>query len=263
MRILVTNDDGIYSPGLWSAARALKDVGEVTVVAPDRDLSGIASARTLVSVVRVHEISPQIDGVKTFSVEGTPADSVILAVEALVEEPFDLVVSGINQGSNLGIDVLNSGTVGAAFQGYFRNINSVAVSVAALSNIHYEVPSLSIRALARALLGKALPSPLLLNVNVPNIVPAHIEGVEITKLGPRAFLESVERGSDGRGTHYWIKHNRPVGANAPQGTDMWAVRHNRISITPMVLSLSSPDSSTTLNSLAEGVIEAVRTKVPS
>ena len=112
MRILVTNDDGIHSEGLWSVVRTLKEAGQVSVVAPDRDQSGMGAAVSLISVVRVQEVSGLVDGVKTFAVQGTPADCVILATETLFSEPFDLVVSGINQGSNLGLDVINSGTVG-------------------------------------------------------------------------------------------------------------------------------------------------------
>ena len=231
MRILLTNDDGIYSPGLWSLGAALKDVGEVVVVAPDRDQSGIASAITLLDVVRAQEVRPQVEGIKTFVVEGTPADCVVLAVETLVKEPFDLVASGINQGANLGLDVILSGTVGAAYQGYFRGIPSIAVSVASLVNLQYEAASLVTKALALALPSNPLPSPPLLNVNLPNVTPDRIKGVQITTLGPRAYLESVERDTDGRSAVYWIRRNRPVGADAAEGTDIWAVRNGRVSIT--------------------------------
>ena len=141
MRILVTNDDGIHSPGLWSVAEALKPLGEVIVVAPDRDQSGISAAMTLLAVVRAEEVQAQIEGVKAFSVEGTPGDCVILANGTLVKEPFDLVVSGINQGANFGLDIMNSGTVGAAFHGYFRGIPSIAVSVGASSELEILVVS--------------------------------------------------------------------------------------------------------------------------
>ena len=130
MRVLITNDDGVHAPGLWSVVEALKDVGDVTVVAPDRNQSGTGSSITLLGVVRAHETAPPVDGVTCFRVEGTPADCVILATETLFDEPFDLVVSGINQGANLGLDaVTTSGTVGAAWQAYYRDIPSIAVSV--------------------------------------------------------------------------------------------------------------------------------------
>ena len=257
MKILVTNDDGIHSPGLWGLAEALKDVGEVVVVAPDRDQSGIGAAITLLEVVRAQEIAPPVEGIKTFAVEGTPADCVILATETLIQEPLDLVVSGINQGANLGLDVMNSGTVGGAFQGYFRNIPSIAVSVTSLTDVHYEAASRTTVSLVRAIAKNSLKAPLLLNVNLPNVAPDRIERVEITRLGPRAFLESVERGNDGRRTHYWIKHNRPVNSNAPPGTDIWAVRNNRISITPLDLAFAPGEPSTAYQVLTQEVADGL------
>ncbi len=233
LRILVTNDDGINSPGLWSVARALADVGEVMVAAPDRDQSGIGTAKTLLAVVRASEIPSPLEGIRAYSVEGTPSDCVILATEALGGGPFDLVVSGINQGANLGMDVLDSGTVGAAIQGYHRGIPSIAVSVASLSDLQYDAAAQTVRSLARAIAGSPLSRPILLNVNLPNVTPDRIERVEFTRLGPKAYGENVERGYDGRKTHYWIKHNKPLSASVAEGTDIWAVRNNRISITPL------------------------------
>ena len=235
LRILVTNDDGIHSPGLWALAEGLKGVGEVAVVAPDRDQSGIGSAKTLVAVVRVEEVPAKIDGVKAFSVQGTPADCVILAIESLFQERFDLVVSGINQGANLGLDIMSSGTVGGAMQGYFRNIPSMAVSVTSLNDVKYEAAAVTARCLAVAVSRSSPPGPLLLNVNVPNVAPEMIEKVDITRLGPRAYMESVQRESDGRRTHYWIRQNRPTNLEVGEGTDIWAVRKNRVSITPVDL----------------------------
>ena len=139
LRILVTNDDGISAPGLWRLAETLSELGQVVVVAPDRDQSGIGTARTLREVVRVDEVASRIEGVPAYAVQGTPADGVILATEALSTEPFDLVVSGINAGANLGLDVFVSGTVGAALQGYFRGMPSIAVSVASLTDVLYDV----------------------------------------------------------------------------------------------------------------------------
>ena len=108
MKILVTNDDGIHSPGLWALAEGLKHLGDVVVVAPDRDQSGIGGAKTLLDVLRVEEVAAKVEGVRAYAVEGTPADCVILATESLFNERFDLVASGINQGANLGLDILSS-----------------------------------------------------------------------------------------------------------------------------------------------------------
>ena len=239
MRILVTNDDGIHSEGLWSLAKELQHVGDVSVVAPDRDQSGVGTAMTLMSVLRVQEIRSPLEGVQAFSVEGTPADCVILAIEELVQGTIDLVVSGINQGSNLGKGVMTSGTVGAAFHGYFHDIPSMAVSVAYTNGIIYDVAAQTAGTLARAISDSSAPPPLLLNVNVPSLSADKIRSVELTRLGPIAYLENVERGSNGYRPHYWIKHNKPVNTSAPEGTDIWAVRDNRISITPLEVSFDS------------------------
>ena len=233
MRILVTNDDGINAPGLWKVADAMRELGDVVVVAPDRDQSGVGTARTLLQALRVTEVESRIEGVPARSVQGTPADCVILATEELFPEPFDLLVSGIYLVANLGLDVLDSGTVGGAFRGFFRGIPSIAVSVTSLTNVRYDLAARVTAELAKAIFDHTLSKPMIFNVNVPNIATDQIERVEHTTLGPKAYLESVERGNDGRRFHYWIYHNKPIGDHAEEGTDIWAVRHNRISITPM------------------------------
>jgi 5'-nucleotidase len=233
LRILVTNDDGINAPGLWKVAESLQALGDVVVVAPDRDQSGVGTSRTLLQVLRVIEVESRIEGVPARSVHGTPADCVILAMETLFPEPFDLLVSGINPGANLGLDVLDSGTVGGAFRGYFRGIPSIAVSVTSLSNVRYDLAARVTAELAKAISDHKLSQPMIFNVNVPNIATDQIDKVEMTTLGPKAYLESVVEGKDGRRVHYWIHHNKPIGDHAEEGTDIWAVRHNRISITPM------------------------------
>ena len=257
MRILLTNDDGIHSPGLWAVAEALKGGGELTVVAPDRDQSGIGTAMTLLGVVRAQAITSPIDGVKAFSVEGTPADCVILATEVLVEEPFDLVVSGINSGANMGMDMVVSGTVGGAIQGYLRGIPSLAVSVASITDFRFEAAAGTAKALAEGISNNSLSAPMLLNVNLANVGVDKIEGVDITTLGPVAYVAGVERGHDGRRTHYWIRHNRPVNAPVEEGTDIWAVRNNRVSITPLDLRFAHGKPSTSFDVLGDFLARAV------
>jgi 5'-nucleotidase len=253
LNILITNDDGVHSPGLWALVEALKKVGDVTVVAPDRDKSGVGASMTLLDVVRIQEIAPHVEGVKAIAVEGTPADCVILATESLVKEKIDLVVSGINQGSNLGLDILTSGTVGGAFQGYFRQIPSIAVSVASLTNLQYEAAAQTAAILARAIFDGVYPSPLLLNVNLPNTSPASISGVEITKLGPRLYLENVSAESNGRRTHYWIRHNKPSGFTPDEDTDVRALRAGKIAITPVDLLHGTSDAVSLYQNLADEV----------
>ena len=149
MRILLTNDDGIYSAGLWAMAEALSKVASVSVVAPDRDQSGIGTARSLRSAVRIHNFVSPTPVASALSVEGTPSDCVIVAAELLAPDGFDMVFSGINEGANLGMDILASGTVGAALQGYLRKIPSVAISVTALTNLHLEMASMAAGSIAK------------------------------------------------------------------------------------------------------------------
>ena len=253
MRILLTNDDGIHSEGLWAAARALKKAGEVFVVAPDRDHSGIGSALTLLNVLRVNDESPPVEGVTAMSVQGTPGDCVILAMEALYDEPFDVLVSGINQGANLGHDILLSGTVGAALQGYLRGVPSIAVSIASLTNLKYEAAAETARALAESICANGFGGRLLVNVNLPNVTPDELKGVEMTTLGEAAFLPSVQKEGDDRRSHYWIKQNRPNTRPPAEGTDVWAVRNGRASITALSRLLDQSEADGTYRALAADV----------
>lgn len=148
MRILLTNDDSIHAEGLWTLAKSVCKLGEVLVVAPDREQSGVGGAVTLHAPIRVTEAMPHVQGISAWAVQGTPADSVILGLEKLANGPIDLVISGINQGANLGEDVLISGTVGGILQAHFRGIPAIAISVAALRDTHFEVAGLLAKLLA-------------------------------------------------------------------------------------------------------------------
>lgn len=248
----MTNDDSINGEGLWAVAEALGEVGDVSIVAPDRDQSGIGTARTLLNILRVNEVESRIEGVPAYTVSGTPADCVILATEAIFDERFDLVVSGINEGANLGLDAFDSGTVGGAFRGFYRGIPSIAVSVTSLTNVRYEVAAAVTRRLASEV-ANSDRKPLLYNVNVPNLPAERLKGVRVTTLGPKAYLETVERGNDGRRTHYWIRHNKPIGAAVPEGCDIWATRNDWVSITPVDPGLVSANGVGEFAGLAEKV----------
>ena len=253
MRILVTNDDGITAPGVWAVAEALTDLGEVSVVAPDRDQSGVGTARTLLNILRVEEVESRLEGVTAHTVSGTPSDCVILADGSLFPETFDLLVSGINNGANLGLDVLDSGTFGGALRGYFRGIPSIAVSVAGITGVQFAAAARVAKSLALRMANQAHDKPVLYNVNVPNVSADRIRGVTITALGPKAYLETIERGHDGWRAHYWIKHNRPTNQPVPEGCDVWATRNNWVSITPMDPGFVSGRNSRDFSELAEEV----------
>ena len=263
MKILITNDDGIAAPGLWALAEELKSIAEVVVVAPDREQSGVGTSVTLHQPLRVRPISPIVTGVETYAVEGTPADSIIIALRMLLKDRIDLVICGINEGSNLGTDVLISGTVGAAFQAYFYGLPAIAISVASFDNLHFEVASRICSLLAQHLAAGNLPRRLLLNINLPNMPIDQIAGIEITELGERSYTDAVKRGSvkaghDGKRDYYWIVHGEPQ-SQEEKGTDVWALRHKRISITPLHSDLTSHEQLASL----EGVCSLLSQELPS
>lgn len=249
-RILLTNDDGIYSDGLWTLARHLQDLGQVIIVAPDREQSATSSAVTLHHPLRATPVASQLEGVKTWAVEGTPADCVILALGALVQGPVDLVVAGINNGANLGNDTLLSGTVAAALQGHFRRIPSFALSMTAVHNVRYESGAAVGRSLAKSILERGLPRDTLLNVNVPNRSLRMIQGIQVTRLASRTYMDLLKQGHDGKRRYFWIKRGKPQWREH-KGTDIWAIRHKLVSVTPLSTDLSDGSHSPTAKLLAQ------------
>ena len=291
MKILLTNDDGIHAPGLWAAARALSAVGEVAVVAPDREQSGVGASMTLHSPLFVHQVPaehylaqfapgeatppPAADAVPeplepdivaalphpitAWSVQGTPADSCILALEQLVTPKPDLVVSGINRGSNLGWDVIVSGTVGAAVQGFVRGYPTIAISVGSVQSPRFDVAANVVAGLARSLADAPdVMPPYFLNVNVPSEPAQKIAGVRVTRLGGRAYGESVRTEESFGHKRYWISRNRPV-LSGGEGSDIESHKANNITITPMGMAFSTTDERI---AMVEGLLNAALTNFP-
>tara|TARA_B100000029_G_scaffold491078_1_gene550819 strand:+ start:2636 stop:3280 length:645 start_codon:yes stop_codon:yes gene_type:complete len=192
--------------------------------------------------------------ITAYSVEGTPSDSAILALEELVGE-VDLVVSGINAGSNLGWDVMVSGTVGAAIQGYMRGYPTIAISVASIKNPQFGAAATLLAIVGKRLVDNSSLIPCLLNINVPSISLNQLKGIEITKLGGRSYGESVRNDTTGIHNKYWISRNRPIHQDDGQGTDMYAVRNNAISITPLHLGLTDSGNISSLETLLSGISE--------
>jgi 5'-nucleotidase len=223
--ILVTNDDGVHAPGIKALASALAPLGEVFVVAPDREVSACAQSLTLKHPLRAEKVADRV-----FSVDGTPADCVNLALVKLLPRRPDLVCSGINRGANLGEDVFYSGTVGGAREGTFFGVPSIAFSLAVRADAAFEPAASFAEKLAAMVLSKGLPERTLLNVNVPPGVPA---GVAMTVQGRREHEGTIFEGLDPRRrTYYWIE----------EGTDKWlsdemsdihAVRRGLISVSPL------------------------------
>lgn len=242
MKILVTNDDSVNAPGLWSLAAVLQEIGEVTVVAPDREQSGVATSMSLHSPIRIKQLHEKIAGIPTWSVEGTPADCVVLAIKVIMKDQWiDMVVSGLNPGPNCGYDVFLSGTVGAALQGFFYSIPSIAVSVDSFEEPYFETGALVAAEMVRYLKEKEHKSRMLLNVNVPSLPLEDIRGIDVTRLGEKVYSAGVEKGNDGRYDYYWIHHNAS-NANVVNGTDLYALKHRKISITPLRFSRSEWDT---------------------
>lgn len=236
MQVLVTNDDGIDSEGLWTLVRELQKIARVTVVVPDRERSAIGTAISLLQPLQVREVAPEVSGVIAYAVDGTPADCVVLALGKLVRDRVDIVVSGINLGSNLGEDVYISGTVGGALQGYFRGSSAVAVSAPRNSTAALDTAARATAVLAERITTTPPPARIFLNVNVPDLPPEDIAGARITSLARTSHINTVEEDDHDRQRHYRLVRQR-IDEAAEKGTDMYAIRQGIISITPLFTNL--------------------------
>ena len=233
MRILLSNDDGYFAPGLDCLARALATVGEVTVVAPERDRSGASNSLTL---DRPLSIKRAANGY--YHVNGTPTDCVHLAVTGMFDTLPDIVVSGINHGANMGDDTIYSGTVAAATEGFLLGIPSIAISLCSKVGANFESAARIARELVEMIAGAAVREPVLLNVNVPDLPYEALHGKVVTRLGKRHKAEPVVRTTSPRNeTVYWIG---AAGAaqDAGEGTDFFAVSQGQVSLTPLQIDLT-------------------------
>ena len=234
MRILLSNDDGYFAPGLAALAEGLEGLGELTVVAPERDRSGASNSLTLDRPLMLRQA---LNGFRY--VNGTPTDCVHMAVTGILDFEPDVVVSGINSGSNMGDDTLYSGTVAAAMEGYLLGIPTIAVSLVGTVFEHYDTAARVARSLVERIRRAPFGAPVLLNVNVPDIPYDSITGIEVTRLGRRHKAQPVVKGNNPRGeTVYWVG---PAGAarEAGPGTDFNALERGAVSITPLQVDLSN------------------------
>lgn len=233
MKILISNDDGVHAPGLAHLAEALSQLGNITVVAPDRNRSGVSNSLTLDQPLRVVTTSNGF-----YSVNGTPTDCVHIAVTGLLKELPDIVVSGINEGSNLSDDVLYSGTVAAATEGRFLGLPSIAISLAGPRCEHYDTAAQVAKNLVERLRLTPLTSTTILNVNVPDVPFSELKGIQVTRLGTRHIAEPTIKEQDPRGRKiYWI--GAPgLEQDAGPGTDFYAVSSGYVSVTPLQFDLT-------------------------
>ncbi len=232
MRILLSNDDGYFAPGLEALAAALAPHAEITVVAPERDRSGASNSLTLDRPLMVRRAPNGF-----LFVNGTPTDCVHLAVTGLLDRLPDMVVSGINLGANMGDDTIYSGTVAAATEGFLLGIPSIAISLASKTARHFETAG----AIAVSLVERHAREPLgpwLLNVNVPDVPRAELRPALVTRLGRRHKAEDTSRAKSPRGeTVYWVGAAGPA-ADAGEGTDFHAVAQGHVSVTPLQIDLT-------------------------
>ncbi len=232
--ILVTNDDGVHAPGIRALFEAVSSLGEAVIVAPERDNSAVSHALTMNRPLRVFELSPHI-----FTIDGTPTDCVTIAVNKILDRKPDLLVAGINPGSNLGDDISYSGTVSAAIEGTMYDIPSLAFSLGGEPPHQFEVAAGVAWKLASLALAWHLPPSTLLNINIPPLPAGQIPGIRFTRQGRRIYKDAIQETYDPWGRkHYWIGGGT-VHWSGGTGTDEEAVRDGYISVTPIHLDLTN------------------------
>lgn len=240
MHILVTNDDGVDAPGLLALAQAMRQLGEVTVLAPDRNWSGGGHVKTLDRPLRVRE-TKLADGSPALASDGAPSDCVALALLGVVLQKFDLVVSGVNPYPNFGHDVTYSGTVTAAMEAVIGGVSGIAFSLNSTPEDgppDYAPAARVARQVAKKVLAEGLPKGVLLNVNVPNLKDDQIKGFMVTRQGLRLYHDELDARKDPRGqSYYWIGGEFPTGV-VEEGTDFGALSAGYVSITPLQLDLT-------------------------
>ena len=232
--ILVTNDDGVHSPGIIALYKIMKNLGEAYIVAPDRERSAAGHSLTMHRPLKPEEIRERV-----FSVNGTPTDCVTLGINKLLPEKPVLVVSGINKGANLGDDITYSGTVAGAIEGTIFGVPSIAFSLIAGKTYHYETASFFALKIAEYVLSHSLPYDTLLNVNVPNVRRDDIKGIKLTRQGKRIYENSIQETFSPWGEkHFWIGGGKIYWEHGGD-TDMEAVLEDFVSVSPIHLDLTN------------------------
>jgi 5'-nucleotidase len=246
MHILVTNDDGVQAPGLMALAQAMREVGEVTVFAPDHNWSASGHVKTLHRPLRVREVTLN-DGTAAYSSDGAPSDCVALPLMGFVEKKIDVVVAGINPNANIGHDVTYSGTVTAAMEAVITGeIPGIAISLDApdyhSGALDFSTAARVARRVVEKCLAEGLQKGVLLNVNVPYLPEEQLKGYMSTRQGLRVYRDKLERRLDPRGRpYYWIGGEAPTGVDEP-GTDFGALKAGYVSITPLQLDLTAREA---------------------
>ncbi len=254
MRILLTNDDGINAQGIHALIKELSSVAELYLAAPDRERSGTGHSITVFEPIKV--VKTNLPGVRQgWIVGGTPVDCVKMAIARLIDEKIDLVVSGINHGSNLGTDVLYSGTVSAAAEGVIMGCPSLAVSLNSRDNFDFEFAAQFTRRVVGMVMNQGIDKSTLININIPAIPQADIQGIRFTKLGLRNYDNLFEERQDPRGnTYYWLGGGVLQEEQDPE-SDVYAVEHNFISVTPIHLDLTDYQLISEYRNMSPAILE--------
>lgn len=261
--ILVTNDDGIESPGLWKLAEVMAEIGHVMVVAPASEASGSGTMVTYRRDLQVQQVPERIPGVKGYMVDGTPADCVLVALRRLKEGRVSVLAAGINPGANLGVDFYLSGTCGAALMGAFRKVTSIALSQVieradanALPVVPWETSVTVARMLASGIEEGTLPDGAFLNVNVPPLAVEELKGVSITRVAPGGYVHLSEKGD---GVHERLERELVADTrHAHPGTDIRAVLDGYVSISPIEPALSHEEHTRLLSERVEALSVGLR-----
>jgi 5'-nucleotidase len=240
MKILLTNDDGIYAEGIQTLAKVLdKEEHEITLIAPDRERSASGHSITIKDPLRAQKVTfSYLEGVTCYKINGTPADCVKLGIEKFIDFKPDLILSGINDGANLGYDVLYSGTVSAAIEAWMMGYNSIAISLAVTNNRNFTAAARFINKFIKKLDITNLFNKTLLNINVPDLAEEKITDSFIADLGSSNYVDSFEERIDPMGQEYFWLSGKTTDDFA-RNTDIWAVNNDKISITPLKIDLTN------------------------
>jgi len=244
MRILLSNDDGYFAPGLACLAETLSEIAEIIVVAPERDRSGSSNSLTLDRPLSLHKAHNGF-----YYVNGTPTDCVHLAVTGMLDVLPDMVVSGVNNGANMGDDTVYSGTVAAATEGYLLGVPSLAISLEGASKGNFLTAARVAADMVKRLHTNNLIHPMLLNINVPDVAYQQLQGTEVTRLGRRHKAEPVIKSVSPRGESVFWVGAAGAAQDAGEGTDFYAVQQNRVSVTPLQIDLTRYDQMDTVADL--------------
>lgn len=238
--ILISNDDGIYAPGIYALWEAMSEIGQTTVVAPNTEKSAVGHAITISDPIRIEEVT-RSNGFKGYAVNGTPADSVKIAVKSIMKVKPDIIISGINAGANVGRSLLYSGTISAATEGTFLGIPSIAISLDSLRDMDFSTSKIVAKKIVNKVINHGLPNDTLLNINVPKDVENGIKGFQVTRQGAIYFKDNFEKREDPRGrTYYWMT-GEVKDTDLKLESDGVAIKEGYVSITPLQLQMTNFD----------------------